>query len=289
MNLPEAKFKYPLSDQIALAHTYSGLGPIEWVAEFNREKAAEQGSLFGESLEDEIIAEFPAVWKCYKSPKAQIKQLAKRLKIADVKFVEKAMEKAKVILRERVLHENYIKHREYFDWKETPDYTRYRNEFRAAILPRYAAGCSAIEDELQNGEDHLIQIADMTGLKRDEFISRMTCFQNGSIYMSFFSQSISRKDFSELLRRGLVTIIEGAKTSLLAYSFKAEDTQEKEDKRHYCRHCGELLSQEAVGVNIKLGAQTPEDYQCYKHLGITKEQVQSMIAYYKSTGCPLFE
>lgn len=289
MNLPEAKFQYPLSDQIALAHTYSGLGPIEWVKEFNRDKAREQGSLFGDSLEDEIIAEFPAVWKCYKSPKAQIKQLAKRLKIDDVKFVEKAMEKAKAVLRERVLHENYIKHREYFDWKETPEYIQYQNQFRAAIAPRYAAGCAAVEDEIQNGEDHIIQIGDMTGLKRDAFISRMTCFQNAEVYMSFFSQSISRKDFSELLRRGLVSVIEGAKTSLLDYSFKVEDDGDKEETRHYCRLCGELLSPEAVGVNIKLGAQTPEDYQCYKHLGITQEQVQSMIAYYKSTGCPLFD
>ena len=81
MTLPVAPFQYPLSDQLALAKTYSGIDPINWPREYSTTTAIQQKSLFGLSLEEEIIAALPAIWKTCKSPAAQLKRLAKKMKI----------------------------------------------------------------------------------------------------------------------------------------------------------------------------------------------------------------
>lgn len=65
-------------------------------------------------------------------------------------------------------------------------------------------------------------------------------------------------------------------------------TECEDHKPPMCSECGEILSQEQIGVNVKMGAHEESQYKCYPHLGITDEDAQSLIDYYKSTGCTLF-
>ena len=284
MELPVAPFKYPLSDQLFLANKYSGLDPINWVMDFNSVPTAEQESLFGLSLEEEIIDELPKIWKTCKSPAAQLKRLAKKMKIDDLKFLEKAMDRAKGMMRQRALFENYQAHKDYFKWLHTPDYYRHRDSYLAAINRRYK------ESEAQG--DHIIEIGGIYNSRHDEFESRMNPFNDSRLYMSDFAAMITRKDFITLQERGMLTLTEGNPDTLDQYAFKPEEAARESlqpVKEPCCGVCGEPLNTEIVGVNIKLGAQEPEQYKCYSHLGITEQEAKSLIAYYRSTGCPLFE
>ena len=284
MELPVAPFKYPLSDQLSLANKYSGLDPINWVMEFNSAATAEQESLFGLSLEEEIIAELPKIWKTCKSPAAQLKRLAKKMKIDDLKFLEKAMDRAKGMMRQRALFENYQAHKDYFNWLHTPDYYRHRDSYLDAINRRYK------ESEAQG--DHIIEIGEIYNSRHDEFESRMKPFNDSRLYMSVFAVMITRRDFITLQERGMLTLMEGNPDTLDQYDFKPEEDAHKSlqpAKGQCCGVCGEPLNTEIIGVNIKLGAQEPEQYKCYSHLGISDQDAKSLIDYYRSTGCPLFE
>ena len=286
MTLPVAPFQYPLSDQLALAKTYSGLDPINWPREYSKAAAVQQKSLFGLSLEEEIIAALPAIWKTCKSPAAQLKRLAKKMKIDDLKFLEKALLRATAMMKDEALFENYNAHADYFKWLESPDYLRHRGEYIAAADRRYKENAIATD---QDETDHYIEISGVRSSDNAELKSRLAPFDNSRMYMSDFAGMIGKNDFTRLKENGMITLLSGEPATLDQYKFKPEETPEPVANAFRCSACGAALTGEIVGVNIKLGAHDPDQYKCYEHLGISEEDAKSLIDYYRSTGCPLFE
>ena len=286
MTLPVAPFQYPLSEQIALAKTYSGLDPINWPREYSTTAAIQQKSLFGLSLEEEIIAALPAIWKTCKSPAAQLKRLAKKMKIDDLKFLEKAVGRATAMMKEEALFENYNAHADYFKWLESPDYLRHRDCYLAAADRRYKE--NAIAADLDEA-DHYIEISGIRSSDNAELKSRLKPFDNGRMYMNVFAAMITQSDFNLLKENGMITLLSGDPETLGQYKFKPGDSPDPVTDITRCATCGGELSSETVGVNIKLGAHAPDQYKCYEHLGISEEDAQSLIDYYRSSGCPSFE
>lgn len=286
MTLPVAPFQYPLSDQLALAKTYSGLDPINWPREYSKAAAVQQKSLFGLSLEEEIIAALPAIWKTCKSPAAQLKRLAKKMKIDDLKFLEKALLRATAMMKDEALFENYNAHADYFNWLESPDYLRHREGYLAAVDRRYEENAIAAD---QDETDHYIEISGVRSSDNAEIKSRLKPFDNSRGYMNTMAGMISQSDFTRLKESGMITILSGDPETLDQYKFKPGDSPDPAANTFRCATCGGELSSETVGVNTKLGAHAPDQYKCYEHLGISESDAQSLICYYRSTGCPLFE
>ena len=287
MTLPVAPYQYPLSDQLSLANTYSGLDPINWPKEYSTTASVQQKSLFGLSLEDEIIAALPAIWKTCKSPSAQLKRLAKKMKIDDLKFLEKAVARATAIMREEALFENYKTHADYFNWLTGPDYLTHRDRYLAAANLRYKENTDAAE---RDEAEHYIEISGIRRSENAELKSRLKPFDNSRLYMNDLAGMITRSDFEALLHEGRITLLSGDSKTLTEYTFKkSENPDVTPEKAHCCAVCGVELARETVGVNIKLGAHEPDQYKCYEHLGISEADAQSLIDYYRGTGCPLFE
>lgn len=286
MTLPVAPFQYPLSDQLALAKTYSGLSPINWPREYSKAAAVQQKSLFGLSLEEEIIAALPAIWKTCKSPAAQLKRLAKKMKIDDLKFLEKALLRATAMMKDEALFANYNAHADYFKWLESSDYLRHRGEYIAAADRRYQK--NAIAADLDEA-DHYIEISGVRSSDNAELKSRLAPFDNSRMYMSDFAGMIGKNDFTRLKENGMITLLSGDPATLTQYKFKPVENPDPVAEIPRCATCSATLTSEIVGVNIKLGAHDPAHYKCYEHLGINEEDAKSLIEYYRSSGCPLFE
>ena len=286
MTLPVAPFQYPLSDQLALAKTYSGIDPINWPREYSTTAAIQQKSLFGLSLEEEIIAALPAIWKTCKSPAAQLKRLAKKMKIDDLKFLEKALLRATAMMKDEALFANYNAHADYFKWLESSDYLRHRGEYIAAADRRYQK--NAIAADLDEA-DHYIEISGIRSSDNAELKSRLAPFDNSRMYMSDFAGMIGENDFTRLKENEMIILLSGDPATLTQYKFKPGDSPDPVTDITRCATCGGELSSETVGVNIKLGAHAPDQYKCYEHMGISEEDAKSLIEYYRNTGCPLFE
>ena len=132
----------------------------------------------------------------------------------------------------------------------------------------------------------------MTGIRSSdsaELKSRLNPFDNSRGYMSAIAEMITKSDFALLQKGGMITLLSGDPETLEQYKFKPGESPNPVIDIPRCAICGGELSSETVGVNIKLGAHAPDQYKCYEHLGISDQDAKSLIDYYRSTGCPLFE
>jgi hypothetical protein len=247
-----------------------------------------QGTLF--PLLDEIIEpEITKLWKYGKGKGTQVRNLAKKYKTT-LKEMKKAIEVAKWRLKAKVLYEEYQQFKEYFDWLYTPEYHEYVKRYIEQLNAENEKRDKEFMVQIEAGTEHVVAI-DWLDNKLNEILDYSVAhYEACQSPMSYLAKIMTRKDFDILNERGLIKVVLGKPETLGNYEFaaKGEKHVAQEYIVHQCIVCSESLEPNMIGLNKKLGAKDEGHYKCYQCLGISDEEANNLIEYYKSTGCTMF-
>ena len=241
-----------------------------------------QGDLFDGGL-NQVLNMMPELVDQAKNKPARIRRLAKALGI-DEKAARKLYEQAIQIHDHREAYQRYLRCKEYWDWRRSPEagieIERYRAEMdelfrRAAEVPvRHYVEIHHVDQEVAR-------------LLDSDFWAAGGYY--GPIDWLVDERLITRRDAEILLRRGYLRVTKGDPETLLTdYAYPEQAMGRWLDDRIRCGECKAVLDYNLVGLNHKLGRTEEAHYRCLACLGLSEEQAYSIIGRYKSSGCPLF-
>jgi hypothetical protein len=242
-----------------------------------------QGELFDGGL-NQVLNMVPELVDRAKKKPARIRRLAKALGI-DEKAARKLYEQAIQIHDHREAYQRYLRCKEYWDWRRSPEagieIERYRAEMdelfrRAAEVPvRHYVEIHHVDQEVARLLDS--GFWDAGG----GYYGPMDWLVDMGV--------ITRKDVEVLLKRGYLRVTKGHQETLLTdYDYPVTIGRDRRAQPIRCSECKTVLDYNIVGINHKLGRTEEAYYRCLTCLGLSEEQAYSIIGRYKSSGCPLF-
>lgn len=247
----------------------------------------EQISLFS-TIQDKILQQMPRLLTKYKRKSAIIKYLSKKYEIERRqarKYFEEAFQKFALKLN----YEHYVKNKEYFEWVKTPE----GQEYILQQIQEYDERAKKYQDDLQQnieaGKEHIVKIvvndAELVKVLDNPLFARID-FQ-GPLSSLLKRPGITKHDMKILIARKYITILKGNPDTILNYDFPAKRTEDN-IKRYWCTKCGAILDYNDIGLNKKLGITQERYYKCPRCLGLSHEEEESIINFYKSNGCNMF-
>ena len=286
------KYEYPYEHAREMERKYIFINPRIWFGmEYRKEPPMpRQLSLFP-TLEEQIIVELPNLPKRGKHQSTRIKWLAKKFEIP-IPLAKRKYKVAMSILRAQVLYEEYCRFKDYFDWKETPEFHQYCKAYLAELEAKRAEELRIFNEKIARGEEHVVWIGELDHELNDILDNHIDCYQRGQCPASFLAKRMTRHDFEVLNSRGLIEVLRGDPATLKDHPYLESKPQPKEEpvsapNVYYCQ-CGEILDYNIIGLNKKLGAYNDADFKCLRCLEMTEEEAHNIINYYKSSGCTLF-
>lgn len=284
-------YKYPIKHHLEMSLKYKYIALDIWFGMEYRKKPPliRQLTLFP-TLEEQFLNELPDILKRGTYKITQIKWLAKKYNVP-ILAAKKAYKNAMRFERDRVLYEDYCRFKDYFDWKETPDYLQYCKNNIAELDAQLAKKIEIIDIKINNGEEHIVLIDELSDSLNDELDRHIDAYQRCQSPVSWLAERMTRHDFDVLNSRGLIEIIEGNPDTLANHPFldiwEDEENQPTIPVIYKCQ-CGTILDFNIVGLNKKLGAISEADYKCLNCLEMTEKKAQDLISFYKNSGCNLF-
>jgi len=242
-----------------------------------------QGDLFDGGL-NQVLNMMPELVDRAKKKPARIRRLAKALGI-DEKAARKLYGQAIQIHDHREAYQRYLRCKEYWDWRRSPEAGIEIDRYRAEMDELFR---SAAEVPVR----HYVEIHHV-----DQEVARLLDSgfwdAGGGYYgpMDWLVDMgvITRRDAEILLRRGYLRVTQGDPETLLTdYAYPEQAMGRWLDDRIRCGECKAVLDYNLVGLNHKLGRTEEAHYRCLACLGLSEEQAYSIIGRYKSSGCPLF-
>lgn len=247
---------------------------------------AEQLSLFP-SIEDEIYQDMPKLLSEYQRASTRIKSIAKKYSIS----INKAKKLYKVAFDKFVYELNrkhYLENKEYFDWLETPEAAAYIKQYIQKCDEEYERRINEFEERVKKGLEHVVRL-EVNDPELEKILDNP--FFANVIYYGPFSTLLEGPGLTEydariLWTRGYIQIEHGNPDTILNYNFPPKRTDNPDKFR--CIICGAELDYNDIGINKKLGAKHERFFKCPKCIGITDDKKESIVRFYRSTGCNMF-
>lgn len=285
MAVPE----YSLQDKQAMQRQYPGLG-VRWEREFRNQPPEEQTKLFKDMADEALDAVTALLHKRGRHRqylKTKIKHLARRLKV-DVPEARRHYNRAMERLRARALYENYLKHKDFFDWLHTPAYFEHARQELARINAAYERRKREFEEQIANGTEHVVAVKCRDAELQKLFDNPWWGNVDAQFPMSLEVNRMTLHDFKILKARGLIRLVLGNPDTLENHQFPEKMPPRVETQYVVCASCGAVIDYNTAGLNQKLGAKDSKHYKCQRCLGVEPEVADSMIATYRRGGCGLF-
>ncbi|HHW03381.1 MAG TPA: hypothetical protein GXX35_11355 [Thermoanaerobacterales bacterium] len=246
----------------------------------------EQISLFP-TIEDDIYQNIQQLLKKFKKHKARIKNIANKYNI-DEKAAKKYYEAALQKFIHKLNYEHYLRNKEYLEWMYTPEAQTYFRQYIQECDERVRRYEQEFKQRITQGKEHVVSI-----IINDPELSKLLdnpAFSKINYHGPFSSllniPGITEHDTKILLARGYIQIEQGDPDTILKYNFPAK--KEENTNRFVCIECGIELDYNDIGLNKKLGAKDERFYKCPRCLGMTEEEEESTIRFYRSSGCNMF-
>lgn len=251
-----------------------------------KQQPAQQLSLI-RNIEDEVFEMMPKLLKTHKRKTTQIKEIAKRYDL-NLNEAKRIYEAAYDMFVYELNRKHYLENKEYFDWLEKPETAEFIRQYIEKCDEEYERRKKEFENRIREGKEHVVRIevndSELEKLLDNPFYANIQ--YHGPFSALIQNPGITEHDAKILLARGHIQIEMGNPDTILQYDFPPK--QEENQNRYVCIECGAPLDYNDVGINKKLGAKHEQFFKCPKCLGITEEQEEEMIQFYRSSGCRLF-
>lgn len=266
--------------------TYLILPPWRIKSSIFKGAMAEQLSLFP-SIEDEIYQDMPKLLKQYKGTSTRIKNIAKNYGIS----INKAQKLYKAAFEKFVYELNrkhYLENKEYFDWLETPEAAAYIKQYIQKCDEEYERRKREFEQRIREGKEHVVRIEvndnELQKLLDNPFYANIQYY--GPFSALIQSSGLTEHDAKILWVNKHIQIEKGNPETILSYDFPPKRTENH--NKFKCIICGAELDYNDIGINKKLGAKHERFFKCPKCIGITDDKKESIVRFYRSTGCNMF-
>lgn len=253
-----------------------------------KQQPAQQLSLI-RSIEDEVFEMMPKLLKTHKRKSTQVKEIAKKYSLSLSK-AKRIYEVAYDMFVYELNRKHYLENKEYFDWLEKPETAEFIRQYIKKCDEEYERRRREFEQCLREGEEHVVSIEtddeELEKLLDNPFYAHLE--YHGPLSGLILAPGLTEHDAKILWAKGYIKIEHGNPDTILQYEFSAKKEEDENIPRYVCVECGMPLDYNDVGLNKKLGAKSEQFYKCPRCLGMTEEQEEEVIQFYKSGGCRMF-
>ena len=270
-------------------------GPFTHLIKRPRKDPPQKQLTLFETTEDRIKADIIKLKNKFIRKGTVIKHIAKKHELPLNKA--KALYK-KIVeeIRHELEYEYYIKNKDYFDWYESEEGQKEIREYINTLDKRKRKRDQIFELKLQKGKEHVVEVEIPEELKTElQKILDNPRIANLINYHGPFSHFIKHPGLTEydakiLHKNGCIKVIMGDEGMLFNHKFIKKEklirsVEIREIERFYCE-CGKELDYNTIGLNKKLGYRTK--YFCLECLGLSETEANSIMEFYKSSGCTMF-
>jgi len=231
----------------------------------------------------------PKMLKAKKRKSTMIKEIAKKYDI-DLKKAKRVFETVYDIFVYELNRQHYLENKEYFDWLETPEAEELIRQYNAKCDEEYERRMREFDQRLREGKEHVVNIEvddnELEKLLDNPFYAHLE--YHGPLSGLLLVPGLTEHDAKILWAKGYIKIEHGNPDTILQYEFSAKKEEDEDRPRYVCVECGMPLDYNDIGLNKKLGAKNEQFYKCPRCLGLTEEQEDELIEFYKSSGCRMF-
>ena len=243
------------------------------------------------TLEDQVEEELPRLLR-YAYETARIRAIMRRFEVSKAEAA-RAYRVAFKRYAEQQAYEHYKRNQAWYEWVGTEDHRRYVQAYMAELDRREKERSVEFDRKLAAGEEHVVKIApiedeEMVRLLNNPDAARLDFHGPWQAFIDRLK--LTEYDARVLVARKAVAVVMGDPETLIAKHkfYRPDDRAEREPNQEElikCDVCGAVLDYNAVGLCNKLG-QSP--YRCAACMGLDEKEAQSIIRYYRSSGCTMF-